>query len=49
MKREIWVYISLMLFVAAIGSIQMVGITLPSPALPLAKVFEPWGKMILKK
>ncbi len=49
MYKEIWIYIGLMLFGAIIGSIQIGGITLASPVVPLETVFEPLGKWLLRK
>lgn len=49
MNREIWAYVGLMVFVAVIGSIQMAGVKLPSPAIPTERLFGPMGKWLLRQ
>ncbi|UVI32630.1 hypothetical protein [Paenibacillus spongiae] len=48
-KRETIVYFGLMGLAAIIGCLLIAGIKIPSPTIPLQIVFEPIGKMILKK
>lgn len=40
---------TLMLFVGVIGSVQILGIKLPSPVVPLEAIFEPLGRWLLQK
>lgn len=49
MNREIWAYVGLIVLVAVIGSLQMTGVKLPSPAIPTERIFEPMGKWLLRK
>ncbi|WAH40283.1 hypothetical protein NZD89_18155 [Alicyclobacillus fastidiosus] len=48
LKRETWGYIAIMVLVTIIGSVEIMGIKLPSPLTPFEVLFNPIGKAILK-
>lgn len=48
-KKEVFVYLGIMLFTAAIGVLMIMGMNPPSPALPLEALYENIGKLLLKQ
>lgn len=48
-KKDVTVYLGIMLCTCVIGALMILGIRPPTPVLPLEMVFEKIGKAVLKQ
>lgn len=48
-RKDVFFYLILMATAGLIGALLIAGVKVPSPAVPIRKLFEPIAKMILQK